>query len=315
MHIESMRYFVELANAGSFSAAARNLFISPQGLNKAIGTIEREFGSKLVERNRHGIVLTPEGKVFYRHAVVIVSEIGAIVDDIAALSSTQDSREKPLKITASSYATSVFSGLNLAGSTLGTFTLQEETIPELLKLVEGGGVDELFLTELYPLLQQQVGEMGNISFEPILSTRTGVIWTQGFELADHETIHRFELRDVPIAYNSHQDMRRYAEALFAEAPLENVQLKTSSIRLLVEFAHKQFASLFDSYGYHVAVRDPDIPMEGVRFTPLATPEAQLRVGFLYRKDARPNARCRRTIEVVKRLFNTANAEYASHNPV
>lgn len=56
-------------------------------------------------------------------------------------------------------------------------------------------------------------------------------------------------------------------------------------------------------------------MEGVRFTPLATPEAQLRVGFLYRKDARPNARCRRTIEVVKRLFNTANAEYASHNPV
>ena len=59
-----MRYFVELANAGSFSAAARNLFISPQGLNKAIGTIEREFGSKLVERNRHGIVLTPEGKVF-----------------------------------------------------------------------------------------------------------------------------------------------------------------------------------------------------------------------------------------------------------
>ena len=210
MHIESMRYFVELANAGSFSAAARNLFISPQGLNKAIGTIEREFGSKLVERNRHGIVLTPEGKVFYQHAVVIVSEIGAIVDDIAALSSAQDSREKPLKITASSYATSVFSGLNLAGSTLGTFTLQEETIPELLKLVEGGGVDELFLTELYPLLQQQVGEMGNISFEPILSTRTGVIWTQGFELADHETIHRFELRDVPIAYNSHQDMRRYA---------------------------------------------------------------------------------------------------------
>ena len=66
MQIESLRYFIELARAGSFYGAAKNTFLSQQGLNKAITSLESELGVKLVERSRRGVRLTSEGEAFLR---------------------------------------------------------------------------------------------------------------------------------------------------------------------------------------------------------------------------------------------------------
>lgn len=49
------RYFVELCRHGSYSAAARELLITPQGLNLAIRRLERELGVHLVDSG-HGPV-------------------------------------------------------------------------------------------------------------------------------------------------------------------------------------------------------------------------------------------------------------------
>ena len=40
MQIESLHYFIALARAGSFYRAAKDVFISQQGLSKAIGAID-----------------------------------------------------------------------------------------------------------------------------------------------------------------------------------------------------------------------------------------------------------------------------------
>ena len=50
MQIDTLRYFVELARVGSFYGASKNVFISQQGLNRAISSLESELGVKLVER-------------------------------------------------------------------------------------------------------------------------------------------------------------------------------------------------------------------------------------------------------------------------
>lgn len=51
MQVDAFRYFIELARAGSFNKAAQRSFITQQGLNKAISTLEDELGMKLVERS------------------------------------------------------------------------------------------------------------------------------------------------------------------------------------------------------------------------------------------------------------------------
>ncbi len=53
-HIES---FIETANAGSFSKAARALYIAPSSLIQQIDLLEQRLGIVLFERGRRGIKL------------------------------------------------------------------------------------------------------------------------------------------------------------------------------------------------------------------------------------------------------------------
>ena len=62
MRIENLQYVLEVARAGSISAAAKNLWIGQTTLSAAIQATEKELGSALFLRTAKGIVLTPKGK-------------------------------------------------------------------------------------------------------------------------------------------------------------------------------------------------------------------------------------------------------------
>lgn len=68
-HIES---FIETANAGSFSKAARALYIAPSSLIQQIDLLEQHLDIVLFERGRRGVKLTEAGEALYRDAVEIV---------------------------------------------------------------------------------------------------------------------------------------------------------------------------------------------------------------------------------------------------
>ena len=64
----NMKYFLVVAEARSFSAAAKQLYISQQTLSAHIAQIEEEIGTQLFERTRP-LTLTPAGERFHRGAV------------------------------------------------------------------------------------------------------------------------------------------------------------------------------------------------------------------------------------------------------
>ncbi len=68
-HVES---FIETANAGSFSKAARALYIAPSSLIQQIDLLEQRLGIVLFERGRRGVKLTEAGESLYRDALEIV---------------------------------------------------------------------------------------------------------------------------------------------------------------------------------------------------------------------------------------------------
>lgn len=43
MDIKTLKYFLQICKDGSFSKAAKNLYISQQGLSKAISNLEKEI--------------------------------------------------------------------------------------------------------------------------------------------------------------------------------------------------------------------------------------------------------------------------------
>ncbi len=67
--------FVQVIDAGSFSAAARAMKLSPSAVSKLMSRIEEQLGVRLVDRSTRQLRLTPEGELYYQRCVRIVSEI------------------------------------------------------------------------------------------------------------------------------------------------------------------------------------------------------------------------------------------------
>lgn len=58
MNLAQFEYIIALVEAGSYSQAAKNLYISPQALSRSVADMERELGAKLVEKSGRGVTVT-----------------------------------------------------------------------------------------------------------------------------------------------------------------------------------------------------------------------------------------------------------------
>lgn len=72
MYSRHVKSFIETANAGSFTKAARALYIAPSSLIQQIDLLEQRLGIVLFERGPRGVKLTEAGESLYRDAVEIV---------------------------------------------------------------------------------------------------------------------------------------------------------------------------------------------------------------------------------------------------
>jgi DNA-binding transcriptional LysR family regulator len=63
LELRHLRYFVALADAGSFTRAAEKIFIAQPTLSQQIRRLEEIVGAPLLQRRREGLQLTPAGRV------------------------------------------------------------------------------------------------------------------------------------------------------------------------------------------------------------------------------------------------------------
>ena len=84
MEIRQVRYFVMVAQTGSFSQAAKELFISQSTLSQQIQQLENEVGVKLLERNTRKVTLSEYGQEFLPYAKNLIYDaeacLGSIMD-------------------------------------------------------------------------------------------------------------------------------------------------------------------------------------------------------------------------------------------
>lgn len=76
MYNKHLDAFLMAADCGSFTKAAKKLFITPNALIKQINLLEGRLELTLFRRTNHGIVLTEAGKSIYRDArrIIHISE-------------------------------------------------------------------------------------------------------------------------------------------------------------------------------------------------------------------------------------------------
>lgn len=96
MRIEQFMFIHEVAKTNSMSAAAANLFVTPQYISKAIKQLEEELGVAIFRRTKTGVYLTLSGEK-------ICQITDNILEQIAALSEISQIKKAPTAVPIGEY--------------------------------------------------------------------------------------------------------------------------------------------------------------------------------------------------------------------
>ena len=89
MYDKHLDGFMRVAECGSFSKAAEQLYVSPNALIKQMNCLERDMGAKLLVRTNRGVTLTEAGQVLFESARPYIAESKRIMEKVRKAASDQ----------------------------------------------------------------------------------------------------------------------------------------------------------------------------------------------------------------------------------
>jgi molybdate transport repressor ModE-like protein len=92
LDVRRMRVLREVAQRGSFSAAAEALSFTQSAVSQQIAALEREAGATLVERNARGVRLTDAGEAVVRHTEAILARLAEAEAELEAIAGLRGGR-------------------------------------------------------------------------------------------------------------------------------------------------------------------------------------------------------------------------------
>lgn len=203
MELRHLRYFVAIAEAGSFTQAAeKRLHTAQPSLSRQIRDLEAGLNVQLMIRGPRGMELTPAGLVFLDHARLILSQV-----DAATQAARQAARSAKVPFTVG-FLTGHEIGwlpkvLEIVYDKLETTELivHSASSPQLVRALTHGRMDVAFLRP-----DRQAREL---AFKPLIEEALFVLMPTGHRLAKRKAVRVEELRDEPFISIS----ARYAPAL------------------------------------------------------------------------------------------------------
>src|SRR6478672_767030 len=92
LDVRRLRVLREVAQRGSFSAAADALAYTQPAVSQQIAALEREAGTRLVERNARGVRLTDAGRALVEHADAILARLADAEAELEAIAGLRGGR-------------------------------------------------------------------------------------------------------------------------------------------------------------------------------------------------------------------------------
>ncbi len=312
MNIEHLRYLIALNHCGSITSAAKRLFISPQGLNKAISALEAETGVQLVARTRKGTNLTEDGRRFLRFAQETLKAYDELLASFAPPSIEGELPARPVDIGATSYALHTVLEEPLGDERFPSARI-EELSPSIIVSTLAAATQEsptkLFVTDLFENSTLAAKALEANVFEPIMQTEFGVICRNDYPL-DVPTLTPKELLDIPFVCFKDESIDWILEKTFGNAHPRSLLLRTSnSDQLIKRVMSNRVVCLLDSFAFY-RLKLMDTPASKMlTFTPVIGMPT-VTTGFLYRKDLKLDKREQDFKRSLKARFNHVFASYA-----
>lgn len=283
--------FIAAVQEGSFTAAAKRLYVSQPALSQQIAQLEKEVGFKLFYRANSAVALTEAGKEFYdsvRRLFALYDEILSRCRDIAGVS-----ENAPIRPCSSS---SVDNSLNLI-----IFKAFLEKYPELRiephdtetsKRVSDVTLNKADVAIYYPSLEV---EENGLEFHHLFYDRTYWIMTPDHPLAGNDVIEPEDLFGHTVYMNKEIRNENFDRLrAFISEHKEQIEIKPVSLSASTVANAVSDGGIVHSLG--AAAKNTK---RGIVSVPMEW-ESPIEVGIICRPNPRPIVK--KYIEVAQSLF-------------
>ena len=211
MNIQYLQYYVELAHSGSYTAAAKKLYITQPSLTYGIKALEQELGCKLVESSKKGIVLTNFGKAYLSYAQSAISSLHQGQETVNSILRGNEHLSivatSPMSVTHIPELLSRF--LKTEKGRKVSFDFQLVTASQGAAMVADGRADIGFVGE------ESIRNYNNLRYYPLAYDRLFIITPLNHSLALRKEVTLGDLFDYPyIGWNEETGLCSILEEVF-----------------------------------------------------------------------------------------------------
>lgn len=246
MRLEQLSEIIEIANTGSFSGAARNLFVSQPNLSRSVKKLEQELGFEIFVRKSDGVILTEKGISLIERARVIECECQQLSELYAGDKS--NSRQSLRVATMCRRVTAYLPPMipKYVGVPVDITYLNCTSLKKVFHLVETLQVDYAIMSILSPYINAMKNKIRNAGMEYNVIASSPLYAAIGpqnplYGLADAICLHQL----YPFTVISYRDIdgdpnHNYSVALGIENFLHS-SIKTNNSKIFYQTIHETAA--------------------------------------------------------------------------
>jgi molybdate transport repressor ModE-like protein len=194
LDLNRLRVLHEVARAGSFSAAARALSITPSAASQQIAALERSLGVAVVTRGPRGVRVTPPGHLLAEAAAGMIADLSQIERHVDAFTEGVVGRLAVATFPSAGQALLPTALAPLTARPQVEVTVREAETEDALPLVGDGDVD-LGLVYHFFAAEPPRQWSGALSYTPLLREEMYAALPARHALRDAEEITLGELAD------------------------------------------------------------------------------------------------------------------------
>ncbi len=304
MTLTQLRYIAKVAECGSITEAARQLYISQPSLSSSIRDLEGELGISIFNRSARGISLTPDGSEFLSYARQILEQTELVEQRYAHAAPAK----RLFAISSQHYAFVVNAFVKLLESVEADeyeMTLRESRTYEIIEDVAGyrSELGVLYLSSFNEKVLRKLMRENHLTYTPLFDARPHVFVSDTHPFAGDESVTLADLDAFPyLCYEqgTHNSLYFSEELLPFESHRKQIVL-TDRATL--------FNLLRGVNGYTISsgVLNSDLNGDDIVSVPLVTDET-MQLGYLTNDRARLSPMAKRYLEELRALVAVSGYE-------
>ena len=280
MTLQQLRYITMVAEKGTISEAAKELFISQPSLTNAIRELEQEMQVTIFHRTNKGVTITAEGDEFLAYARQILDQVGLMQERYLNV----NERNPRFSVSCQHYSFAVNAFVDVIrkfDARKYDFTLREtqtyEIIEDVAKLKSEIGI--LYSSSQNETIIMKLIRQNDLKFEELFVAKPHVFISSKHPLADREALTLEDLEVYPYLSFEQGD---YNSFYFSEEILSTLD-RNKNIKVRDRATLFNLAVGLDGYTVSSGVISKELNGENIIGKPLLVDE-YMRIGTIVRKD-------------------------------